>query len=742
MLSSEPHNSEPPIDHSLPHIDTSLPPIDTTLPAMEEHEHLDHELPPIDTTIPSLPSIDTSLPPLDTTLPATDGLHTEEPDFSFPELNKSDTDGHGAHAPGTNGFDFPDHTPQSSTPVPSYQPSMNDTHSQQPGQQEQSHMHQHSHQHQPHQQPGQPSQPQSHYEHQYSQHQHHPQHQHTPSQHGSPSHHTPGQGQSTPQPHQQQQYQQHQNSDMYHNHQSMSAPSMQTMDHHSMQGQHSQMPQAPIGSPMPSNMPPMTSGGQYMTGYPTNLGQMGMNANAQIRYQLPGDPNKMLSGGRHKKEVKRRTKTGCLTCRKRRIKCDEGHPVCRNCVKSKRECLGYDPVFKQQPTPSAIQPAPNPHPSLVVNPQDPSTSYPQAPPGYVPAASQPFAPSESPSTSTDRYDSYGAPLDHTTDVNNQQNMASIQHAVEGGLQPTVNPAATNAAGTPSEATSFRVKQVQISDLLALRGIPPPPPHPITSLPPNRLEEIQAVFLATYAPAIDKFFETRWFQDKALTHLLANAQLMAEYSALIDAFNDPNLNDPNVIARLESFEASVVWSSMTLCRHVMNVSGGAQPEYDLLASAKRLDVIEAMITGEHLDSNPLSVFPTREPAANPPSMPDQLTQRSLDFWSAVGYFLTLHDNEASSAKEIDDTLARCRTLLDTYENRDVIYSIAIARHLGQRWADFPRSFPQPITTNEKDAGAKLYVAQKFLEQEAGGKGTTQVIKRICGMVVRSWIVSRE
>jgi hypothetical protein len=32
------------------------------------------------------------------------------------------------------------------------------------------------------------------------------------------------------------------------------------------------------------------------------------------------DPNSVISGGRHKKEVKKRTKTGCMTCRKRRIK--------------------------------------------------------------------------------------------------------------------------------------------------------------------------------------------------------------------------------------------------------------------------------------------------------------------------------------------------------------------------------------------------------------------------------------
>ncbi|KAA8648634.1 putative C6 finger domain protein [Aspergillus tanneri] len=727
-LSAEMGN--PDLDSTFASLDTSLPPIDKSLPAMDAPiPSIDSSLPPMDSAIPSLPPIDTSLPPLDTTLPAVDS--NMDTNFSFTDTKQVDTE-------------IVESEPMGSEPAvsgvatglmggitttdSSYQPS-NGAYPQHytPQQQQQ--------QQQPPQQ-NQQSQSQPQYQQQHSLQQQPPQ-QPTPSQpYSSPTPQHQGQQQGHPPVHQQQFQQQTQ--EIYHSNQpspnSMSAPSMQTMDH-----QASHIPQAPIGSPMPA----MASVGQYMTGYPTDMGQMGMNSNAQMRYQLPGDPNKMLSSARHKKEVKRRTKTGCLTCRKRRIKCDEGHPVCRNCVKSKRECLGYDPVFKPQPTPSAIQPAPNPHPSLVVNPQDPSSSsspsYPAAPPGYVPAVTQPFAPSESPSTSTEKFE-YGATIDPALDGNNPSNMASIRNATDGGLQPTVNPATTTTASDP---TSFRVKQVQVSDLLALRGIPPPPPHPITALPPNRLEEIQAVFLATYAPAIDKFFETRWFQDKALTHLMGNAQLMAEYSALIDAFNDRNLSDPNVVARLESFEASVVWSTMTLCRHVMSVSNGTHgQDYDLLASSKRLDVIEAMITGEHLDSNPLAQFPPRETPANPPSLADQLAQRSLDFWSAIGHFLTLHDNEASSAKEIDDTLARCRTLLDTFENRDVTYSIAIARHLGQRWADFPRSFPQPITTNEKDSGAKLYVAQKFLEQEAGGKGTTQVIKRVCGMVLRSWIVSRE
>lgn len=37
--------------------------------------------------------------------------------------------------------------------------------------------------------------------------------------------------------------------------------------------------------------------------------------------------------------VKRsRTRSGCLTCRDRHVKCDEQQPVCKNCIKSKRKC--------------------------------------------------------------------------------------------------------------------------------------------------------------------------------------------------------------------------------------------------------------------------------------------------------------------------------------------------------------------------------------------------------------------
>ncbi|KAJ3953944.1 hypothetical protein N0V92_009577 [Colletotrichum tropicale] len=60
------------------------------------------------------------------------------------------------------------------------------------------------------------------------------------------------------------------------------------------------------------------------------------------------DENDNDDQNRKRANVRKRTKTGCLTCRKRRIKCDEGRPICNNCIKSKRHCEGYNQrvIFK------------------------------------------------------------------------------------------------------------------------------------------------------------------------------------------------------------------------------------------------------------------------------------------------------------------------------------------------------------------------------------------------------------
>ena len=56
---------------------------------------------------------------------------------------------------------------------------------------------------------------------------------------------------------------------------------------------------------------------------------------------------------------RKRTKTGCLTCRKRRIKCGEERPVCKNCIKSKRHCEGYSQRVVFRPPTFEYRAAPN-----------------------------------------------------------------------------------------------------------------------------------------------------------------------------------------------------------------------------------------------------------------------------------------------------------------------------------------------------------------------------------------------
>ena len=78
------------------------------------------------------------------------------------------------------------------------------------------------------------------------------------------------------------------------------------------------MSQLPPPPPLPLSQPQyFTQSGQPI--HPPPHMTMSHDPNAPMRYAIPND-GRMLSGGRHKKEIKRRTKTGCLTCRKRRIK--------------------------------------------------------------------------------------------------------------------------------------------------------------------------------------------------------------------------------------------------------------------------------------------------------------------------------------------------------------------------------------------------------------------------------------
>ncbi|CAD6446614.1 552427a6-ee9b-4412-bc16-d4df6503a8d8 [Sclerotinia trifoliorum] len=500
---------------------------------------------------------------------------------------------------------------------------------------------------------------------------------------------------------------------------SLSLPSMRSLDPLQQQQQQQQQQAAQhqhMGSPLP---PPVAQmGGPYYQNqlpHPSHQHQYpNVTSDPNMRYALPVD-SRVMSGGRHKKEIKRRTKTGCLTCRKRRIKCDEQHPACRNCQKSKRECLGYDPIFKQQPGPAPIQPAPSSAPSqasslATANPYGNQPQMLQT--GYGVPATMSYDPALTAPSAAQHYD-YSSAIDPNLEAS-----API---------PVINP----FHSTPPAQRS-------IDDLLAF-GNPPAPVDsqaPDVSQSPSALEEAKHLYYSIYSPGLESFLESKWFSAKGAAKLMSDKPLLEKFGTLLLQFSKTIVTDPVAIAHTASVEAKVVWALACM------VKLGAEEEKEARAESKsvlpaqddaveanhRLTVFECLLTGKVAESNQLT--------APVQGSGDHHRLRELEFWYSLANFVCLREDDPNCAKDVDDTLATLRNLLDGRENRDVLYSIAIIRAIGQRVSEYTPS-DTPLHFDESDNRSKLLVAKKFVQDEASGSGTTNVIRRLCELATRTW-----
>ncbi|KAF2196101.1 hypothetical protein GQ43DRAFT_384040 [Delitschia confertaspora ATCC 74209] len=547
----------------------------------------------------------------------------------------------------------------------------------------------------------------------------------------------------------------------------MSLPSLNLPPIRMPDGQSQQPPQPqhgppPMGSPLPP--PPVNGMGQYYAhpghppppGPPMNMTSSPHNPNMAMRYQLPPNQEpRMMSGGRHKKEIKRRTKTGCLTCRKRRIKCDEAHPVCRNCQKSKRECLGYDPIFKQQPGPAQIQPAPSAAPHQASVPASaPPSSLPYGagvPQGYAPAASAAYAPPvPAPGSGHSAYEpAFNSAIDPA--------LAATDPAMYGG-QPAyngnqaINPAlgsmgsASPYSDAPPMKGSCAAKPIKISDLFPIGGHSPPEvPQRTGPVPPELDDEFAQIYTRDYCLGLDAILETRWFSTNhiALNKIFADKALHEEVAHFVETVKYPSNSMQDGMARVFGQEARLIWHLLGVCKQtapvVTNGTNGtapANPETDDFALKEvraRFDIMEALMTNQNLESNPLAQL----------SYPPELVEAKkpeIDFWEQLGNFVVYADLESAPAGAVEQALGIMRQVLHQIEARDVIYSIAIARSSGGRVRGFPHTLPRPVDNNPENDVNKLDVAMRFILHESRAS-SQQVIARICDMAQLSWSVSR-
>ena len=319
--------------------------------------------------------------------------------------------------------------------------------------------------------------------------------------------------------------------------------------------------------------------------------------------------------------------------------------------------------------------------------------------------------------------------------------ASDSPHLRGGASSFFSPSSSHFSYLEEEATAYATSpakgRMKIDDLLQMGG-PAPVPLPSSKsqelLTPEVLDETKHLYHTVYTPGLENFLESKWFSIKGVAKLLSDSRLLEQFAVLLQQFAKTS-TDPRDVAYTASVEARVVWALSCMVRiagqessNGVKEEGGSIPAPDdPVEAGRRLTVFENLLTGTVAGKNNLT-----KPV---PGSGDHHRLRELEFWFMLGHFVTLRDDEASSAKSIDDALLALRGLLDGRENRDVLYSIAVVRSIGQRVSE--SDAPLPLHLDEQDARSKLAVAKQFLQNEAAGEGTTNVIRRLCELATRTW-----
>lgn len=271
-------------------------------------------------------------------------------------------------------------------------------------------------------------------------------------------------------------------------------------------------------------------------------------------------------------------------------------------------------------------------------------------------------------------------------------------------------------------------------------IPPPVPQSGNGAQsPATLDEIKHLYHSIYSPGLENFLESKWYPVKGVARLLSDTPLLDQFAHLLDQYGKTSHSDPASMTLASLMEQHIVWQLACMVRSAASENSVVKIEVvgipaadDVVEANHRLTVFENLLSGVVADINPLTKYA--------PGSGDHHRLRELDFWYNLAKFVTLGDDEASSAKEMDETLLAMRNLLDGRENRDVLYSIAVVRSIGSRVDEYSDTDPIPHHLDEQDPKSKLAVAKKFIRDEAGGAGTTNVIRQFCDLAARSWIVA--
>jgi hypothetical protein len=246
-----------------------------------------------------------------------------------------------------------------------------------------------------------------------------------------------------------------------------------------------------------------------------------------------------------------------------------------------------------------------------------------------------------------------------------------------------------------------------------------------------LRDVMQAYSAIYLPGLVCFFESQWFNlaNKATNNpLLHNRSLINLVASLLMG---GSTIESKFSTGCEVLENRVIWGLVHMAYSVPS-RPNAQPIQpgmvidEPLETRNRVDVVEALITGSHLNSNLLTLPNPHVPVEK---------RRELAFWWTLGEYVRYKSVPQSAFRENRElVLTHMRNVLDGRENRDLLYSIAIVRELGPDMeAGYERSLPAHL--DETDPRYKLTVAIRFLKHTSEHNGGMTNIGRCISNLAR-------
>lgn len=283
--------------------------------------------------------------------------------------------------------------------------------------------------------------------------------------------------------------------------------------------------------------------------------------------------------------------------------------------------------------------------------------------------------------------------------------------------------------------TYLAKRMKITEIIDLLG--PPPPQQQISHTEDTFNEITKVYHEMYAGGLSAFMETTWyyFVENGKMSFPKDANLIEHMATFLKILEAVKANDHSQMAYSGVLETRIVWELACTAYQTPDRSNQAMrvvmpPDGDAAEARNRLRVVETLLCGEYLVSNPLAL---------PLSDADLHRTRQFDFWYSLAEFIRRRDHPDSppAIQAREDALSRMRHLLDGRENRDVLYSIAVVRELAPRYGPSYGSRPQHL--DESDPKNRLAVASKFILDEAQVTGgTTNVVRRFSDIASRAFV----